>query len=173
MPLALAALLPFAVIGALIAIRRGVPAKSAWGLVVVVMAILAVSAVIGVKTGEDEEDVVEEVVDNDIIHEHEERGALFRNIALLTLLVGFGGLAQGKVGSFSRGAGTGLAFMVAFLGWRAGESGGDLVYEHGAANAYIEGAGPGEHDDDDDDDDDHEDDHDEDGDHEGAGSDSS
>ena len=138
MPLALAVLLPFVVIGALIAIRFGSPAKLAWSLPVIMMVVLAGSTIVAVETGEDEEEVVEDVIDHDIIHEHEERAELFRNLSLLTLMIGFAGFVKGKVGAFGRGAVTGLVFLLAFLGWRTGESGGELVYEHGAANAYIE-----------------------------------
>jgi hypothetical protein len=142
MPLALAALLPFVVIGALIAIRFGVPGKLAWSLPVVMMVLLAGSAIVAVETGEDEEEVVEDVIDHDIIHEHEERAELFRNLSLLTLMIGFAGFVKGKVGAFGRGAGTGMVFLLAVLAWRTGESGGELVYEHGAANAYIEELAP-------------------------------
>lgn len=142
-PLALAALVPLFVIGAMVAMRRGVAARRAWSLVVVMMALLAVSSVVAVKTGEDEEEVVEDVVDHDFIEVHEERAELFRNLALLTLVLAGAGLATGKIGGFSRGAASGMAFVLAALAWGVGESGGDLVYEHGAANAYIEGAAPG------------------------------
>jgi len=138
MPLALAALLPLIVIAVMVATKFGTPAQRGWRLVVVVLAVLAGSAIVAVETGEDEEDAVEEVVDGDFIHEHEERAELFRNLAVLTLLIGFGGLARGKLGAFSRGAGTGMAFALAVLAWRTGESGGDLVYQHGAAGAYVE-----------------------------------
>jgi uncharacterized membrane protein len=137
-PLALAFLIPLFVIGAIVAMRRGVAARRAWSLVVALMALLAASSFLAVKTGEDEEEVVEEVVDHDFIHEHEEKAEMFRNLALLTLVLATAGLATGKVGGFGRGAATGMAFVLAWLAWGVGESGGDLVYEQGAANAYIE-----------------------------------
>jgi uncharacterized membrane protein len=156
-PLALAGLIPLFVIGAIVAMRRGVAARRAWSLVVALLALLAASSFLAVKTGEDEEDVVEEIVDEDAIHVHEERAEMFRNLALLTLVLGAVGLVSGKVGGFSRGAATGMSFVLAGLAWGVGESGGDLVYVHGAANAYIEQSGPAmpaeaEHDDEDDDD---------------------
>ena len=140
-PLALAGLIPLFVIGAIVAMRRGVAARRAWSLVVALMVLLAASSFLAVKTGEDEEEVVEEVVDEDAIHVHEERGEMFRNLTLLTLVLSVAGLATGKVGGFSRGAATGMSFILAGLAWGVGESGGDLVYEHGAANAYIEQSG--------------------------------
>jgi len=156
-PLTLAVLIPLFVIGAIVAMRRGVAARRAWSLVVALMVLLTASSFLAVKTGEDEEEAVEEVVDHDFIHEHEEKAELFRNLTLLTLVLGAAGLATGKVGGFSRGAATGMSFVLAGLAWGVGESGGDLVYEHGAANAYIEQSGTAmpaeeEHDDDEDDD---------------------
>ena len=157
LPLTLAVLIPLFVIGAIVAMRRGVAARRAWSLVVALMVLLTASSFLAVKTGEDEEEAVEEVVDHDFIHEHEEKAELFRNLTLLTLVLGAAGLATGKIGGFSRGAATGMSFILAGLAWGVGESGGDLVYEHGAANAYIEQSGTAmpaeeEHDDDDDDD---------------------
>jgi uncharacterized membrane protein len=156
-PLALAVLIPLFVIGAIVAMRRGVAARRAWSLVVALMVLLTASSFLAVKTGEDDEEAVEEVVDHDFIHEHEEKAELFRNLTLLTLVLGAAGLATGKIGGFSRGAATGMSFVLAGLAWGVGESGGDLVYEHGAANAYIEQSGTAmpaeeEHDDDEDDD---------------------
>jgi hypothetical protein len=155
--LALAGLVPLFVIGAIVAMRRGVAPRRAWSLVVAMMALLAGSSVLAVETGQDEEEVVEEVIDHDIIHEHEERAERFRNLALVTLVLAAAGLATGKVGGFSRGAASGMAFVLAALAWGVGESGGELVYEHGAANAYIEQSdaaipAPQDHDDEDDDD---------------------
>jgi len=153
-PLALAVLIPLFVIGAIVAMRRGVAARRAWSLVVALMVLLTASSFLAVKTGEDDEEAVEEVVDHDFIHEHEEKAELFRNLTLLTLVLGAAGLARGKVGGFSRGAATGMSFVLAGLAWGVGESGGDLVYEHGAANAYIEQSGTampeGDHEEDDD-----------------------
>jgi hypothetical protein len=137
-PLALAGLVPLFVVGAIVAMRRGVDPRRAWSLAVVMIALLAGSSILAVETGEDEEEVVEDVVDHDIIHVHEERAERFRNLAVLTLILAAAGLVKGKVGGFSRGAATGMAFVVAGFAWGVGESGGDLVYEHGAANAYIE-----------------------------------
>jgi uncharacterized membrane protein len=119
-PLTLAFLIPLFVIGAIVAMRRGVAARRAWSLVVALMALLAASSFLAVKTGEDEEEVVEEVVDHDFIHEHEEKAEMFRNLALLTLVLATAGLATGKVGGFGRGAATGMAFVLAWLAWGVG-----------------------------------------------------
>ncbi len=96
-------------------------------------------------------------MDHDIIEVHEERAERFRNIALATLVLALVGFASGKVGLVGRGVASGMAFLLAALAWGVGESGGELVYEHGAANAYIEQAdtaipAPQDHDDKDDDD---------------------
>ncbi len=157
-PLALAGLVPLFVIGAIVAMRRGIAPRRAWSLVVAMMALLAGSSVLAVETGEDEEEVVEEVVDHDIIHVHEERAERFRNVALATLVLAVVGLASGKVGLVGRGIASGMAFLLGVLAWGVGESGGELVYEHGAANAYIEQADTAMPASEDHDDDDHADD---------------
>jgi len=138
MPIVLAILVPVFVIGVMVAIKRGVPPQKAWRLIVALLAVFAVSTVVAVKTGSDEEEVVEEVVDHDIIHEHEEAGELLRNLTLLTFALSLVGLAGGKVGAAFRGVSSGMVFVLAVQGYRVGDSGGELVYDHGAANAYIE-----------------------------------
>lgn len=138
LPIALAMLLPLFVVGSMVVIRRGFDPRRAWSLVVALLFVLAGSSIVAVETGQDEEEVVEEVVDHDIIHEHEERAELFRNLAVLTVVISVVGLVRGKVGSFARGAGSGMVFVLAVLAFGVGETGGDLVYVHGAASAYID-----------------------------------
>jgi hypothetical protein len=160
MPMALAMLVPVFVIGVMVAVKRGASMRKGWSLIVALMAVFTVSSVIAVETGEDEEEVVEDVVDHDIIHEHEEAGERLRNLAVLTFALSMVGLANGKVGAAFRGVSAGMVFVLAVAAYGVGKSGGELVYDHGAANAYMETpAGPSpstiaepEHEDDDSDD---------------------
>lgn len=141
-PIALTAIIPLFVIGALVAIRRGAPPLKAWGLVVALMALLASSAILTAETGHDAEEEVEDFVDEDPIHEHEERADNLRNLAIVTVLVSAVGLAGGKVGAAGRGLGSALSVVLLVMSYGVGKSGGELVYEHGAANAYLEDAVP-------------------------------
>ena len=140
-PMALAMLLPLATLAAAIAIHRGAGARATWLPVLGVSALLSLSAWMAVQTGEREEDAVEDLVAESIIHEHEERAELFSFASILVLgLVGVG-LTGGRFGSAARTASTLAAIVLLFLGYRVGHSGGELVYVHGAASAYVVGAG--------------------------------
>jgi uncharacterized membrane protein len=156
-PIVLATLLPLAAVVALILIAKGGHARKTWAFVVALSAMLALAS--AVKTGESQEDAVEEVVAEEPIHEHEEAGErmlIFSGIGVL--LVGLG-LANGGLGRAGRWIGTAgsvallvAAYQVGRLGgesvallvaaYQVGRLGGELVYEHGAAQAYIEEAAP-------------------------------
>ncbi len=144
MPIALAVLLPFFAIGALLAIRRGAKAAPVWRIVVLLVVVMSVSSMVAVKTGEDQEDAVEEVVDHDIIHEHEELGERLRLLSWITVVVSVVGLAGGTMGLAGRGLTVVLAGAMAATAVSVGHSGGELVYVHGAASAYVtESGAPG------------------------------
>jgi uncharacterized membrane protein len=141
-PIVLATLLPLAAVVALILIARGLPARKTWAFVVVLSAMLAFTSYVAVKTGESQEDVVEEVVAEEPIHEHEEAGEgmlIFSGIGVL--LVGLG-LANGGLGRAGRWIGTAGSVVLLVAAYQVGRLGGELVYEHGAAQAYIEDALP-------------------------------
>ena len=135
-PIVLAVLLPIVVLGGLIALHRGAPSRS-WLVVVAFGGALALSAWVAIETGEDQEEAVEAVVARSAIHEHEEAGeALLLTSGILFLLLA-GGLAPGRVGKAARTVSAPAAFVLVVMAVRVGGSGGELVYEHGAASAYV------------------------------------
>ncbi|MCC7261442.1 MAG: hypothetical protein IT369_02865 [Candidatus Latescibacteria bacterium] len=148
-PIALMVLLPLVALVGLMAIQRGYPARRSWMVVVAFQGLLVLSAVVALKTGEKEEDRVEKVVAESLIGEHEEAAEAFLWAAALVLVVALAGLLEGRAGSLGRiiaGAGT---LVVLALGVQLGSTGGELVYKHGAAQAYsspaaAQAAGPGE-----------------------------
>ena len=136
-PIVLAVLLPFAVVGALIAIRMGSPLRRTW-LVPLGMALaLTASAWLSVETGEEQEDRVEAVVPESAIHNHEERAERFLVLSGALFAVFAGGMLGGTIGSASRIVGSVGAFLLLVPTFQVGASGGELVYEHGAASAYV------------------------------------
>jgi uncharacterized membrane protein len=166
-PIVLSVLLPIVVVTALLVIR-GKPGglRSPWMTVVVVCAALSLSAWVGIRTGEADEEGAEEVVPESAIHEHEEAAEAFLWGTVVALLVAAAGLSRGQAGRAARYVSVPVALVVLGLGYRVGAAGGDLVYEYGAAQVYAstgssQGEGPRESsgrrrsDDDDDDDDDH------------------
>lgn len=141
-PIVLTILLPLFALGALWGIRRGSRPRMAWALPLAVSAALAASALAAVRTGEAQEEKVEDVVGERALHEHEEAAERFQVLAGVLLLVAATGLAGGRVGTAGRWLTVAGSVGVALAGVQVGSSGGELVYEHGAASAYGSGAAP-------------------------------
>lgn len=138
LPMALVALLPFVALVALWAIHRGARPLHAWAVPLALAALLTGSAWLALETGEREEDRVEEVVSESVLHEHEEAAERFLVLAgVLTLVAGVG-LAGGTVGSAARILATVATIGVLVAGVQVGSLGGELVYVHGAASAYTD-----------------------------------
>lgn len=142
MPLALAVVLPALAVLVAAAIRlKWFPVRT-WWVVLLLQAALVGFGYLALETGEDQEEVVEEVIGHDPIHEHEERAERFLWAGAVVLAIVAAGLLPGGAGSVARVVavlGT-LGVMAAAV--QVGHSGGELVYRHGAANAYLEKAGP-------------------------------
>jgi len=136
-PIVLASLLPLVALAALLAITRGGASPRAWIAVVALGGALALSSWAALETGEEEEDTVEGVVSNSVIHEHEEAAEglmITSGIIFLALAVG---MAPGRIGVTARLLSTPASLVLVFMAFRVGGSGGELVYEHGAAAAYV------------------------------------
>jgi uncharacterized membrane protein len=144
LPIALTLLLPLVIGAAYLLARRGLSIRTSWVGVVAGAALLAGSAWLSVETGEQQEERVERVVSEGALETHEERANLFLGLAVGTLVLSVAGLARNKVGRYGRIAATGAALALLPAGWLVGHSGGELVYRHGAAQAYVgDGASPG------------------------------
>jgi len=159
-PMALAVLMPLVATGTLFAVWRGWLPSRSWVVVFLLQAVLLGSGIAALKTGETEEDRVEQVLAERHIESHEEAAEAFvwAGGALLVLMAFPLVLSDGRVRqAILLGAWVGT-ILVFGLGYRTGESGGRLVYEHGAARAYAGGSGsvdvapPASHEDDSDDD---------------------
>ena len=145
-PVALSALTPLLAALILLAIRSGrLPAQS-WAMVVLLQALLFGSAWLAHETGHDEEERVERVVDEDLIEEHEEAADWVKWISGAGLAVTLLGLARGALGGWARAGALALSLLTLAAAVRTGHLGGELVYRHGAANAFLEapGAAPGQ-----------------------------
>jgi uncharacterized membrane protein len=136
-PVVFAVLAPVAAIGAVVAIRRGGRPLIAWGLATSVMLALVASSWLALASGQREEDRVERVVAEAPLESHEEAGERF--LALSTVLLGLAaaGLLPRRAGAAFRTVATVGTFVILAAGWQVGHSGGALVYEHGAATAYV------------------------------------
>ncbi|MDX2207384.1 MAG: DUF2231 domain-containing protein [Gemmatimonadales bacterium] len=138
LPMALAVLLPLFALGSLIAIRRGAAPRAAWGVTVAIAALLVASGLVARETGEDGEELAEEVVPEAAIEEHEEAAERFIVIGGMVLALSLVGLRRDRIGAGARIATTVGTLAVFAAGWSVGEAGGELVYRHGAAEAYTQ-----------------------------------
>lgn len=137
-PIVLAFLLPIVAIVSLILIQqRRSPARS-WLWAVLVAASLFGSSWLALRTGEAQEERVEELVPETAIHDHEEAAELFLILSGFSVLLFAAGLAKGRLGLVARYAGVAAALVVLTAGYRVGSLGGELVYRHGAAQAYVQ-----------------------------------
>lgn len=136
-PIVLALLLPLFAIGALVAIRKGARPLRAWSLPLAVGAALTLSSWVAVETGEDQDERVERVVGDAPLETHEEAAELFLTLSGVLLLVSATGLVRGVVGRAGRITSTVGAIALVVAAAQVGHSGGELVYRHGAASAYV------------------------------------
>lgn len=147
LPIALAVLMPLLSAGLLLAWWRAWLPRRGWLVVVALQAVLVVSGVAALRTGETDEERVEARVAETAIEAHEEAAQLFVMGGAAVLLVGLAAVFLRREGA-ARGlaaAATAGTLAVLFLGYRTGEAGGRLVYQHGAASAYaVAGAGGGD-----------------------------
>lgn len=144
-PIALMVMLPIAAVANLMLIRRGSTPIRSWLWVVAVAALLFGSSWLALRTGEAQEERVEEIVPESAIHEHEESAETFLMLSGLAVVILAAGTAKGRIGHVARYAGTVAAVFLVIAGYRVGVTGGELVYEHGAARAYTtDPVGPGQ-----------------------------
>lgn len=139
LPMALGVLMPLVAAGLTLAWwRRWLPWR-AWFLALGLQAVLVVSGVTSLRTGEAEEGRVEQVVSEAAIEAHEEAAAGFvwaSGAVLVVMLVAAAFGRRGFAPAVAAVATVGT-LVVAGLGYRTGQAGGSLVYEHGAARAYT------------------------------------
>lgn len=137
LPIALAVLLPGLALLTLVAVARGLLPARAWLLVVLLQAVLVGSAWLALETGEEQEERVERVVAERYIEGHEEAAERFLVLAVAVLALTATGLLRGRLGEAGRAVATAATLAVLVGGFLVGRSGGELVYEHGAASAYV------------------------------------
>lgn len=138
LPIALALLSPALALLTWLAIRAGFVPSRTWAIVVLLQALLVGSSWLAIETGEDQEEKVEDIVGERHIESHEEAADRFLSVAIVAAVVSAGGLLAGSRGGIARAATVAAGAAVLAAGIAVGHSGGELVYRHGAASAYVE-----------------------------------
>lgn len=140
-PMALGVLMPLVAGGMLLAWWRKWLPPRAWMVAVVLQGILFGSAALALRSGEAEEDRVERVVAERLIEAHQQAAGAFvwASGGVLGAMVLALALSSRRGGTATALAATLGTVVVLGLGYRTGQAGGDLVYRHGAAQAYVGG----------------------------------
>jgi uncharacterized membrane protein len=142
-PVVLAVLAPAFALALLVALLRRRPATGLAWLVAILFAGLAVSAFIASETGELDEERVEAITGEGPLERHEDAAELLLALSLAGAAIATaGGLAAASQGAARARLPLALVTFaaggaVAFAAVRAGHSGGELVYVHGAALAHM------------------------------------
>lgn len=137
LPIALAVLIPPLALLAVLTIARGLLPARVWLAIALLQGLLVGSAWLAIETGEEQEERVEAVVAERHIEDHEEAAERFLAIAFLGLLATGAGLLPRPWGGRARVGAVAVSCAVLAVGVGVGHSGGELVYTHGAANAYL------------------------------------
>jgi uncharacterized membrane protein len=141
-PISLVVFLPIVALLALWAIRRGAPTRRVWAVPLAVAALLVASSWAALLTGEADGERVAPVIGESLIHAHEEAAERFVVLAGVLLLIGASGMAPGTLGRAGRLLTTVGAIGLLVSGIQVAAAGGELVYHHGAASAYLPGPSP-------------------------------
>lgn len=143
LPMALAVLMPLVAGGLLLAWWRAWLPRRAWLVAIGLQAALLGSGALSLQSGEREEERVERVVAERLIEAHEDAAQSFvvASGGVLAAMVLAAALGPRRASLPLAAAATLGTLLVLVLGYRTGDAGGRLVYEHGAARAYTE-SGP-------------------------------
>lgn len=139
LPIALGVLMPLIAAATAWAWWRGVLPRPAWWGAVVLQALLVLSGIAALRSGESDEERVEEVAPESAIEQHEEAAQVFVAGAGLVLVLAIGAalLRDEERAKRLAMASAASTLLVLFLGYRVGEAGGELVYRHDAAAAWA------------------------------------
>jgi len=143
LPLALGVLMPLIAGGIVLAWwRRWLPPRT-WVLAVVLQGMLFGSGFVAMRSGAAEEDRVEAIVGGQAVHAHEEAAEAFvwTSAGVFALMLLSFVVSSRRAGLPLAVLGVVGAVVVLGLAVRTGGAGGRLVYERGAASAYVTSAG--------------------------------
>lgn len=138
-PMALGVLMPLVAGGLLLAWwRKWLPPRG-WIVAIALQAVLLASGILAMTSGDAEEERVEDVVAERFIEAHEEAAEVFvwASGGVLAVMILAGALGSRRGGLATATAAALGTLVVLGLGYRTGEAGGRLVYQHGAAQAHT------------------------------------
>ncbi len=139
-PLALTFILPVLIVIFAWMIKVNKMTAKGWIIIVGLQMALVASGYVALETGETEEQTAKRVVAKSLIHAHEEAAEIFVGSTVLGLVLSIAAFFLRKELNFPlKLLMAALGLVSSFLAYRTGSLGGELVYVHGAANAYRDG----------------------------------
>lgn len=137
-PIVLAVLLPIMTLVFWVAGRRTGAVRKFWAAVLIVQGLLFGSAFLAVQTGEKDEHRVEKVlVSESPLEHHEEKAEVFLWLSGAGIPLAALGLAPGFLGLSGQFLAGLASLAILFAGIQTGHTGGELLYRHGAAAAFV------------------------------------
>jgi uncharacterized membrane protein len=138
LPIVISFILPILILIFSLMIKKNAMGAKAWIVILGLQIFTTATGYLALETGEVEEDVVERIVAKKLIGEHEEAAELFVGSTVIALVLGISAFFIRREFQFKiQMALVLISFISAYLAFRAGKLGGELVYKHGAAQAYI------------------------------------
>ncbi len=137
-PLVLTFILPILILIFAFMIKKNKMSRYAWLIIIGLQAATTISGYVAMNAGGNDEDQVEKVVNKKLIHEHEDAAEVFVGSTVILLALSIAAFFLKQEIQFKFNVGVGLLSLIScFLAYKAGELGGELVYKHGAAGAYV------------------------------------
>lgn len=138
-PLGLAVAMPLLTLVLLVGWLGGWMPRRAWWTAVGLQALLMASGVAALRSGEAEEERVEDVVPEQAIEAHEEKAEAFviASGLVLVVLLGAALLPAERPARALAGLGAVGTVVVLGLGYAVGHAGGELVWVHGAGKVGV------------------------------------
>lgn len=132
LPIGLIIILPLMTVLSYFLIKKNIMSKKGLILVVALQALLVGSSYLALQTEEQEEDRAEKFVSERVIETHEERAEAFTTVTVITLIISlFAYFYRERFFKPAFAVVLSFQFLVAVLGYRVGQSGGDIVYGGG------------------------------------------
>ena len=140
-PLALTFILPVLILVFAYMIKFHKMAPHAWLIIVGMQLMVTITGYVALDSGEADEERVAKVIGKDLIHKHEEAAEIFVGSTVLILAISITALFIRKEIQFPLKLSIAVLSLVScFLAYRTGTLGGELVYVHGAGQAFSEEA---------------------------------
>jgi len=137
-PIALTFILPILILVFAFMIKTKKMSHLAWLVIIGLQVATTASGYIALETGEDEEHVVEKVLDKKLIQAHEESAEIFVGFTVLALVLSIGiYFLRSELQFFSQLVICLVTLVSCYFAYATGHLGGELVYRHGAAQAYT------------------------------------